>query len=141
MKSRTLILLVSATIACFGLSYLFSKMSPVAKSPIPYPANVGNEYLLKRPKIAAQETKIDLVLQNADTLNISGVNADVTLVPSDQETVGVVLTGGPEQILKTDTSSNDVSVNIEEKKDDRPFKFTFFMGASAPSTLLKGFDP
>jgi DUF4097 and DUF4098 domain-containing protein YvlB len=91
-KMKVVLILIAATASCFGLSIYFSSKANLGFG-FPYPINIGSKYLSQKPKIQMSETRKSIpVLAGVLTLQIEGVQADITLLPSQSNQVEVSLT-------------------------------------------------
>jgi DUF4097 and DUF4098 domain-containing protein YvlB len=118
-KTRVLIGLILGTSASFALSVYFADKANLNTYGLPYPANVGNQYLTKRPKVQMIETHQVIHLSpTMHSLQIGGIQADVLLIPSQGADIEVSLKAGSDRPLKMSEDSSGVKVTLEGKKEE-----------------------
>jgi DUF4097 and DUF4098 domain-containing protein YvlB len=132
-KMKVVLILIAATASCFGLSIYFSSKANLGFG-FPYPINIGSKYLSQKPKIQMSETRKSIpVLAGVLTLQIEGVQADITLLPSQSNQVEVSLVAGVDRPLTVDQDGTTLTLKVEGKNEGHVFNL--FTPASPMATL------
>jgi len=134
IKLKIILILAAATASCFGLSVYFAGKANLNSYQFPYPLNVGNQYLAKKPKLEVTETKKAIPVTEAiQSLEIEGVQADVQLIPSQLPQIEVSLKAGVDRSLVVSQDNARVKLNVEGKHENHPF--SLFTPYSPSATL------